>query len=106
MTEESLPQFDRKFFEGGEPFTVIGSSSIGGKARGLAGMRRALAMDLGTGTISRVEVALPRLTVIATEYFDQFLQLNGLRPKKRTMTSRGSFSARAFPCNSWATCRR
>jgi hypothetical protein len=78
LTGEALPRFDRKFFDGTEPMTVIGSSSIGGKARGLVEIRRALQEQFPAASFAGIELAIPTLTVIATEFFDEFLQANRL----------------------------
>lgn len=78
MTGRELPRFDRHFFDGTESFTVIGSGAIGGKARGLADIREALASQLDAGAFPGIDVVIPTLTIIATDAFDQFLQINKL----------------------------
>ena len=79
MAGPELPRFDRHFFDGTESFTVIGSGAIGGKARGLADIREALASQLDAGAFPGIDVVIPTLTVIATDVFDQFLEINRLR---------------------------
>lgn len=79
MTGPDLPPFDRHFFDGTESFTVIGSGAIGGKARGLADIREALTSQLDAGAFPGVEVVIPTLTIIATDAFDRFLEINQLR---------------------------
>jgi hypothetical protein len=78
MTSPGLPRFDRRFFDGIEPFTVIGGGAIGGKARGLADIREALGSQLDAGAFPGLEVVIPTLTIIATDAFDQFLEINQL----------------------------
>jgi hypothetical protein len=72
-----LPAFDRKFWDGTFRFTRIGTGSIGGKAAGLA-----VAKDLLTGhldsPIQNVTINVPTMAVIATDFFDQFMQQNRL----------------------------
>lgn len=73
-----LPRFDRSFFDGQERFTCIGQGSIGGKAAGLATMRRLLEDQYGQGDFDGLRVEIPRLTIVATDVFDEFMELNQL----------------------------
>jgi phosphoenolpyruvate synthase/pyruvate phosphate dikinase len=75
--QESLTLFDRHFFTGKEKFTYIGQGSIGGKAQGLADIKNALA-DLKFQFSTDIEIHIPTLTVIATNFFDLFLENNNL----------------------------
>ena len=73
-----IPSFDRNFFTGKERFTAIGRGSLGGKAQGLA---RTCGLVGGPWTASfqpDIEVSIPTLTVIATEFFDLFMKQNHL----------------------------
>lgn len=74
---ESLTPFDRKFFTGKEKFTYVGQGSIGGKAQGLADIEDVLA-DLNSRGSSDIQISIPTLTVIATDFFDLFLKNNNL----------------------------
>jgi hypothetical protein len=78
----SLPQglkpFDRHFFTGAEKFTVIGGGSLGGKAHGLALMKDTLEGRLAPSLRPEIEIAVPTLTVITTEFFDLFMRQNDL----------------------------
>jgi len=79
MTDEhDLARFDRRFFEGRETFTVIGSGSIGGKAAGLRAAREALADRPAALRFQDLEISVPTLTVIGTDVFDAFLERNRL----------------------------
>lgn len=73
-----IPAFDRHFFDGRERFTRIGSGSIGGKAKGMAMIRDALAKRFSRDSIHGVTVDIPALTVLGTDVFDQFLEENHL----------------------------
>lgn len=73
-----LPRFDRRFLEGHEPFTVIGSGHVGGKASGLLAMRGVLAERFDAARFPTLEVSIPRLAVVTTDFFDQFVARNGL----------------------------
>jgi hypothetical protein len=80
----SLPQsiklFDRHFFTGREKFTAIGRGSLGGKAHGLASMKNILESRPASLIFPGIEVAIPTLTVVTTEFFDQFMKENDLYP--------------------------
>jgi hypothetical protein len=74
-----LPVFDRNFWDGTFRFTRIGSGSIGGKASGLVFVKDLLASQLGQfGQIPNIEINVPTLAVIATDFFDEFLAQNKL----------------------------
>jgi len=72
------PAFDRRFLGSDENFTVIGSGELGGKATGLASIKRILAEHCPPGTFPDVDISIPTLTVIGTDVFEQFLALNDL----------------------------
>jgi hypothetical protein len=74
---EILTPFNRRFFTGKEKFTYIGQGSIGGKAQGLADIKDVLA-DLHSQYSPDIEINVPTLTVIATNFFDIFLENNNL----------------------------
>ncbi len=73
-----FPAFDRNFLGSDENFTLIGSGQLGGKAKGLAFIKRILAELCPPGTFPDVEISIPRLTVVATDVFAQFLEQNDL----------------------------
>jgi hypothetical protein len=73
-----LPPFDRRFFAGPEVFTCIGSGALGGKAEGLALVRERVLQRVDRQAFPEIEVDVPRLTVITTELFDEFMRLNRL----------------------------
>ena len=74
----AFPEFDRRFFESREDFSVIGSGSLGGKALGLARVKQMLDREWRPGEHGPFEVSIPRLTVLATEAFDRFMDENRL----------------------------
>lgn len=74
----SLPAFDRHFFDDTETFTRIGSGEIGGKAQGLALLRELLTQHADSLRDDQIDVAVPRLTVLSTDCFDEFLRMNHL----------------------------
>jgi hypothetical protein len=75
---DEVPAFERRFFDGTEKFTRIGSGAIGGKASGLQLIREQILSRLGPDEFPGVSVAVPTLTVVATDFFDLFVQRNGL----------------------------
>jgi hypothetical protein len=76
-SEKGLLPFDRKFFTGTEKFTRIGEGSIGGKAQGLFDIRGEIE-KVDKQSRPEIETNIPTLTVIATDYFDLFMEQNGL----------------------------
>ncbi|MFH1501836.1 MAG: PEP/pyruvate-binding domain-containing protein [Candidatus Eisenbacteria bacterium] len=73
-----LPRFDRSFLESRNTFTRIGEGEIGGKAAGLKLVRDEVLSQLTPTEFPDIEVAVPRLTVLTTELFDDFMERNGL----------------------------
>jgi len=73
-----VPRFDRAFFDGTERFTRIGSGGVGGKAAGLLFMREILADRFDAARFPAFDVAIPSLTVLTTEVFDEFIADNHL----------------------------
>ncbi len=71
----SFSRFQRKFFDTTEDFTIIGNGSIGAKAKGLAFIKKHLVEKAET---SDFILGIPRLTVIATDFFDEFMVSNNL----------------------------
>ena len=71
--------FDRETFDASMPFFArIGGGSIGGKARGLAFVRRLVGLHGVHRRFPGVEVGVPSAVVIGTDVFDRFLADNGL----------------------------
>ncbi len=73
-----LRRFDRDFFGSQHVITGIGSGSVGGKASGLAFISDTLAAAADRVSPPGVTVSIPRLAVIATDFFDRFMEENGL----------------------------
>lgn len=79
-----LPQFDRRFFDGRERFTRIGEGALGGKANGLLLSQEIVLSRLDPAPFAPFEVAIPRMTVIATDCFDAFVARNRLEETARS----------------------
>src|SRR6516225_1707455 len=73
-----LPVFDRNFWDGRFCFTRIGNGALGGKARGLVFIKNLLGQGIDPAPYPDVEVNVPTMAVIATDYFDRFIQRNRL----------------------------
>jgi hypothetical protein len=70
-----VARFERDFFDASAPLTAIGGGELGGKARGLAFIDATLRERFRAGELP---VGIPQLVVITTEYFDAFMESNGL----------------------------
>ncbi|HOW43564.1 MAG TPA: PEP/pyruvate-binding domain-containing protein [Candidatus Aminicenantes bacterium] len=77
----AIVPYSRSFHEEHAQFSIIGSGSIGGKARGLAFMDRILAASFTEGRYPGVTVAIPRTLVLGTDVFDDFMRQNDLLPQ-------------------------
>jgi len=75
-----VEDFTRERFDAGCGFARIGGGSLGGKARGLAFVEALLAQAGLDAEFPGIHVRVPRSVVIGTDVFDEFLDLNGLRP--------------------------
>ncbi len=71
-------QFNEAGYSDTIGFAKIGEGSIGGKARGLAFMNATLAEYNQYYKYPDVRILIPRSLVIATDYFDNFISVNGL----------------------------
>ena len=75
---EHVPRFNRKFFDGSDRMTYIGSGSFGGKAEGLAFANNLLSELFRPEDFPRIEVSIPNLVVLRTDIFDAFMERNQL----------------------------
>jgi hypothetical protein len=74
-----VTDFDRDDFDLSGDFYRMGGGSLGGKARGLAFVRRLLARQGLRERFDGVEIAVPVSAVLGTDVFDRFLDENDLR---------------------------
>ena len=74
----SIVAYSRYFHEDYSQFSMIGSGSIGGKARGLAFLDRILASEFDQNQFPKIAIAIPRTVVIGTDMFDDFIKENDL----------------------------
>jgi CheY-like chemotaxis protein len=75
-----VSDFDRESFDFSGEFYRIGGGSLGGKARGLAFVRRLLAERGLRRRFPGVVIRVPPGAVVGTDVFDAFLDENDLRP--------------------------
>ncbi len=74
-----VARFDAETYSDAIAFARIGEGSLGGKARGLAFMNSMLIKYRQYDKHKGVRIMIPRSVVIATEYFDEFIRMNGLQ---------------------------
>ena len=74
----SIVAYSRYFHEDYSQFSIIGSGSIGGKARGLAFLDRILATNFDQAQFPKITISIPRTVVIGTDMFDDFIKENDL----------------------------
>ncbi len=73
-----IATFDSATYSDVIAFARIGTGSLGGKARGLAFMNRSIIENQLYDKYRGVRIMIPRTVVVATDYFDEFIRLNGL----------------------------
>lgn len=73
-----VAKFDPETYTDTVGFARIGEGSLGGKARGLAFMNSMLIKHRQYDKHAGVRILIPRSVVIATEFFDRFIERNGL----------------------------
>ena len=70
--------FGRNFLDASTPLMRIGSGELGGKAQGLANIRKVLNTRLDHDKFPGVSVDIPSLAVVCSDMFDTFLERNDL----------------------------
>ncbi len=74
----SLPGFDRGTWDSGAVASSIGRGQVGGKVAGLLAMANGVLAELDHSEYDSMEVTVPRMVVLGTDFFDAFMQLNDL----------------------------
>ena len=74
-----VADFDRATFDLGSDFYRIGGGSLGGKARGLAFVRRLISLHGLRNRFPGVRICIPTTAVLGTDVSDRFLDDNDLR---------------------------
>jgi hypothetical protein len=71
-------RFERKRGTAADVFTYIGKGEPGGKAAGLASIKASLERAFADGSFRGIKVSIPRMTVLLTGVFEEFMDLNNL----------------------------
>jgi CheY-like chemotaxis protein len=79
LTRELVSDFDPGSFDPENSFARIGEGSLGGKARALAFVRHLLRDFEVADQFAGIQIDVPPCLVLATDIFDRFLEVNGLR---------------------------
>ncbi len=74
-----IAHFDKDSYNRFIWFARMGDGSMGGKARGLAFLNSILYCYRLLDAFPGVRITIPRTVVIATDYFDDFIRVNGLQ---------------------------
>ena len=77
-SDGALASFSRRFLDAGDVLTRIGDGRIGGKGTGLAKIHGEIIPRVDRSDLPGLSVAVPRLTVLATDVFDEFMASNDL----------------------------
>lgn len=75
---QNIPEFGRQFFDPEKRLTYIGRGGIGGKAQGLSFIHEVLREKFCAANFPDLEVGVPTLTVLRTDFFDAFMKRNDL----------------------------
>jgi len=73
-----IPRFDRRFIDSDEDFHWIGEGSYGGKAAGLAFIKKTLKENFNIDEFPNIKIYVPRMIVIRTNVFKAFMERNNL----------------------------
>ncbi len=76
LSGNQLESFSLKLFSDQKQPSVIGSGSLGGKAQGLIGISKHLAISFDTEQFKEIEFNIPSMAVILSDVFDTFMQQN------------------------------
>lgn len=82
-----IARYERQEFDQYVTFSRIGTASIGGKGRGLAFADSILKKNPGLNRFEHVTIEIPRTVVVATDVFDEFMELNHINPSALAQVS-------------------
>lgn len=74
-----ISDFDKEMFDPNSSISRIGGGSLGGKARGLSFFNTLINNYQIQHQVEDVRISVPPALIIATDVFDQYLELNELR---------------------------
>ncbi|RKX17207.1 MAG: hypothetical protein DRP51_11250, partial [Candidatus Zixiibacteriota bacterium] len=78
IDSRELPRFDRGTLESNIILSCLGKGNIGGKASGLARIQKTLISYFETEPFPGFQISIPRMVVLASDIFDNFMQRNSL----------------------------
>ncbi len=71
-------QLDKKFFKSDNQISYLGEGELGGKAQGLEFINSVIASEIKKEEFSSFEINIPKMIVIRTDIFDDFMENNNL----------------------------
>jgi len=74
-----LADFSKETYEDYIWFSRIGQGSLGGKARGLAFLNELVQKYSLSSMFEGLNISIPRTVVVATDWFEEFIVINGLQ---------------------------
>ncbi len=77
-THHAVERFTRDFYRSRSIISKIGEGGIGGKATGLVTIHDILHAKYPGGTYDAIDLSIPKMVVIATDIFEQFIERNQL----------------------------
>jgi hypothetical protein len=78
IAARDVPTFERSPESAAAPYNRIGGGGLGGKASGLIFIGESVAEQIAGDRIPGLTVHVPRLTVLTTDVFDEFMDRNDL----------------------------
>ena len=93
---DGIPRLSRGAFLRGPAITRLGDGALGGKASGLVRAQRVVASLAERFAPEELEISIPRMTVLAADCFERFLELNGLDAVAGLRDERDDVIAMAF----------
>lgn len=81
MDSSKIPVFDRDLFGSKETLTRIGEGAIGGKASGLFFIKEKILSQIDFSKYNDIIINIPVMTVLGTNVFDEFMEINDLYKK-------------------------
>jgi hypothetical protein len=69
---------NKEFFTADYPISYLGTGEIGGKAKGLESIHKVIQNALNKEEFPEFEISIPKMIVIRTDIFDEFMESNNL----------------------------
>lgn len=73
-----IADFSAREFDLKSLFQRLGDGSLGGKARGIAFLNHLITNECGSGKLEGLRIQIPQTFVIATNFYEQFMEANDL----------------------------